>query len=380
MPFIGHAPVPEPFPIPVTEAAPNRQDVLAWLRLTLVPGVSPRLQQELLRAFGSPQAVLAAPQADLASLAAPAAVQALARGPSKALVERTLAWLRAHDHHLLALGDPAYPQALLTIPDPPTVIYARGRIELLNARALAIVGSRNASAQGERDARAFAHALADAGLCIVSGMALGIDAAAHRGGLAGSGSSIAVMGTGADLAYPPRNSGLAEDLAARGCLVSEFALGTQPAAGNFPRRNRLISGLSRGVLVVEAGKPSGSLVTARLALEQNRDVFAIPGSIHSPLSRGCNDLIKQGAKLVECADDILCELGLPQPSEAAQARLPDGERHPMLAAIGHVPASLDQIAQRTGMAAARVAAQLSRLELEGRIAPLPGGLFQRLTP
>jgi DNA processing protein len=353
--------------------------VLAWLRLTLVPGVSPRAQQELLAAFGAAQAVLDAPQAELASVAAPAVVQALARGPSRALVDRTLRWLDACDHHLLALGDPGYPQALLTIPDPPTVIYAKGRIELLNATCLAIVGSRNASAQGTRDANAFASALARAGLCIVSGMALGIDAAAHRGGLSGPGSSIAVMGTGADIVYPPGNLELAEDLGARGCLVSEFALGTEPAAGNFPRRNRLISGLSRGVLVVEAGKPSGSLVTARLALEQNRDVFAIPGSIHSPLSKGCNDLIKQGAKLVECADDILSELGLPLLAEA-HPDTHEPEPHPMLAALGHAPASLDEIARRTGMAAARVAAQLSRLEIEGRIAPLPGGLFQRLTP
>lgn len=363
----------------MTEAASIRQDVLSWLRLTLVPGISPRAQQDLLRAFGAPQAVLDAPQAELASVAAPAVVQALARGPSQALVDRTLRWLEAGDHHLIALGDPGYPQALLTIPDPPSVIYAKGRIELLNATGLAIVGSRNASAQGTRDANAFASALSAAGLCIVSGMALGIDTAAHRGGLAGPGSSIAIMGTGADIVYPAGNLELAEDLGARGCLVSEFALGTRPAAGNFPRRNRLISGLSRGVLVVEAGKPSGSLVTARLALEQDRDVFAIPGSIHSPLSKGCNDLIKQGAKLVECADDILSELGLPPLDEAAHPAAPDEPPHPMLAAMGHAPASLDDIARRTGMAAARVAAQLSRLEIEGRIAPLPGGLFQRLT-
>lgn len=354
--------------------------MLPWLRLTLVPGVSPRAQQELLKVFGAPQAVLDAPQAELSSVAAPAVVQALARGPSQGQVDRTLRWLEASGHYLLALGDARYPQALLTIPDPPTVIYAKGRVELLNATGLAIVGSRNASAQGVRDANAFASALSRAGLCIVSGMALGIDAAAHRGGLAGPGSSIAVMGTGADIVYPAGNLGLAEDLGARGCLVSEFALGTDPAAGNFPRRNRLISGLARGVLVVEAGKPSGSLVTARLALEQNRDVFAIPGSIHSPLSRGCNDLIKQGAKLVECANDILFELALPLVADAAHPRTPEKQPNPMLAAMGHLPASLDEIARRTGMAAARVAAQLSRLEIEGRVAPLPGGLYQRLTP
>lgn len=364
----------------MAEALSIPHDVLPWLRLTLLPGVAPRTQRELLRVFGSPQAVLDASAAQLASVATHETRQALARGPSPALLQRTLQWLEARDHHLIALGDPRYPQALLTIPDPPTVIYVQGRVELLNATAVAIVGSRNASAQGTHDAQAFAQALSCAGLCIVSGMALGIDAAAHRGGLAGPGSSIAVMGTGADIVYPPRNLALARELAARGCLISEFALGTEPAAGNFPRRNRLISGLSRGVLVVEAGKPSGTLITARLALEQDRDVFAIPGSIHSPLSKGCHDLIKQGAKLVEDANDILCELGLPPLARAAEPEERGERAHPMLAAMGHAPASLDQIAQRTGMAAARVAAQLSRLEIEGRIAPLPGGLFQRLAP
>jgi DNA processing protein len=359
---------------------PFIQDVLPWLRLTLVPGVTPRVQRELLHAFGGPQAVLEAPVAQLAAVAEAAAVEALVRGPSPALVERTLRWLEASDHHLIALGDPRYPQALLTIADPPTVIHAVGRAELLNAPALAIVGSRNASAQGERDANAFATALSNAGLCIVSGMALGIDAAAHRGGLAGPGSSIAVMGTGADIVYPRKNLELARELATNGCLVSEFALGTEPAAGNFPRRNRLISGLARGVLVVEAGNPSGTLITARLALEQNRDVFAIPGSIHSPLSKGCHDLIKQGAKLVEEAGDILSELGLQPAAPSAPPEAQGEPSHPMLAAMGHAPASLDEIVQRTGMAAARVAAQLSRFEVEGRIALLPGGLFQRLTP
>jgi DNA processing protein len=355
-------------------------DVLAWLRLTLVPGLTPRVQQQLLRAFGGPQAVLDACEPELASVAGAAAAQALARGPAHALVQRTIEWLAQRDHHLIALGDVHYPQALLTIHDPPTVIYAHGRIELLKASAFAIVGSRNASTQGTRDAHAFAHVLSSAGLCIVSGMAIGIDAAAHRGGLAGPGSSVAVMGTGADVIYPRGNVALAQQLAESGCLITEFALGTQPASGNFPRRNRLISGLSRGVLVVEAGKPSGTLITARLALEQNRDVFAIPGSIHSPLSKGCNDLIKQGARLVENANDVLSELGLPPVAQDSAPQAHVGLPHPMLAAMGYAPTSLDEIARRTGMAAAGVAAQLSRLEIEGLIAPLPGGLFQRTGP
>jgi DNA processing protein len=361
----------------LTDEAPIRQDALDWLRLTLVPGVAPAVQQALLRVFGSPQAVLGAPRGEVATHASMRVAEALARGPAPALLERTLQWLEARDHHLIALGDPAYPEALLTIHDPPTVVYATGRIARLNAPAIAIVGSRNATPQGARDAHAFAQALSQQGLCIVSGMALGIDTAAHRGGLAGPGSSIAVLGTGVDTVYPARNRDLAHALAGDGCLVSELALGTPSAAGNFPRRNRLISGLSRGVLVVEAARPSGSLITARLALEQGRDVFAIPGSIHSPLSKGCNDLIKQGAKLVETADDILVELGWASKADAGPA--PQCERlHPMLEAMGHAPASLDQIAQRTGAGAARVAAQLTRLEIDGRIAALPGGLFQRL--
>jgi DNA processing protein len=257
------------------------------------------------------------------------------------------------------------------------VLYAHGRVELLDAPSIAIVGSRNATSQGRRDAEAFASALSSVGLCIVSGMALGIDAAAHRGGLASIGASVAVLGTGIDTIYPKGNRELAHSLATSGCLVSEFPLGMAPLPGNFPRRNRLISGLSRGVLVVEAGNPSGSLITARFALEQGREVFAIPGSIHSALSKGCHDLIKQGATLVEEANDILAELrweariALPAEQEAAIA-------DPFLESMGFAPTSPDQIAQRTGIAAGSVAARLSLLELEGSIASLPGGLFQRL--
>jgi DNA processing protein len=364
----------------LAEAHSIHEDVLSWLKLALVPGVTPRVQQELLRAYGSPQGVLAVPAEELRARCSPAVAEALRKGPDEILVARTLAWLGDPRHHLLTLADPAYPKALLTIADPPTVLYAKGRIELLNATAIAIVGSRNATAQGTRDAHAFAQALSAEGLCIVSGMALGIDAAAHHGGLAGRGSSIAVLGTGIDIVYPSGNGQLAQALADAGCLVSEFALGTPSAAGNFPRRNRLISGLARGVLVVEAGKPSGSLITARFALEQDRDVFAIPGSIHSPLSKGCHDLIKQGAKLVEEASDILAELGLQAGSVVEAPERKSRRAHPVIEAMGHAPASLDQIAQRTGMAVARVAAHLTRLEIEGRIAPLPGGFFQRLTP
>lgn len=357
----------------------TRDDVVSWLRLTLLPGVSLATQRLLLDAFGSPQGVLGASTRQITAAANDARIAALIEtGPRKALLDATLAWLNGADCHLVALGDAAYPKAFLNSGDPPTVLYARGRLEMLNAPAFAIVGSRNATPQGVRDAEAFAVALSNAGFAIVSGLALGIDAAAHRGGLAGAGSSIAVMGTGPDRIYPRRNHELAHALASRGCLLSEFPLGTPPDAGNFPRRNRLISGLSQGVLVVEAALPSGSLITAQYALEQGRDVFAIPGSIHSPHSKGCHWLIKQGAKLVENAHDVLEELGCGAAQSPAETAAHEGEdRDPLLAAMGFAPISIDQMAERTGLGAAKLAAQLSRLEIEGRVAALAGGWFQR---
>jgi DNA processing protein len=361
----------------VNAASSLRDDALPWLRLALVPGVSPRSQRALLDAYKTPQAVLAAPVHEVEAHAGRGVALALARGPLKELVERTQRWCEGPDHHVIALEDPRYPKALRAIEDPPPVLYVHGRVELLDAPSIAVIGSRNATTQGQRDAQALARALSSVGLCIVSGMALGIDAAAHRGGLASIGSSVAVLGTGIDVVYPKANRELAHDLAASGCLVSEFPLGTPSLSGNFPRRNRLISGLSRAVLVVEAGKPSGSLITARFALDQGRDVFAVPGSIHSALSKGCHYLIKQGATLVEDADAILEELRWPL--RIAPAAEPEGElADAFLESMGFAPTSPDQIAQRTGIAAACVAAQLSLLEIEGRIASLPGGLFQRL--
>ena len=244
---------------------------------------------------------------------------------------------------------------------------------------LGIVGSRNATPQGVRDAEAFAHALSDAGLTIVSGLALGIDAAAHRGGLAGAGSSVAVIGTGLDRIYPARNKALAHQLAENGLIVSEFPLGTPPLPGHFPRRNRLISGLSRGVLVVEAAPDSGSLITARVATEQGREVFAVPGSIHSPLARGCHALIKQGAKLVESAADILDELAWPQRLAPPRLRVPpETLSDPVLEALDGAPAALDVLVQRTGLTLDALSAKLLTLELDGRIASLPGGRYQKI--
>ncbi len=357
----------------------SRHDIVSWLRLTLLPGVSAGAQRNLLSAFGTPQEVLAAPAGAVSAVTRDERIAHLiAAGPDGALLAATLAWIELEGHHLIALGDPAYPPALLEIHDPPTVLYAHGDVERLSSPAIAIVGSRNATPQGMRDAHAFANALSAAGLTIVSGLALGIDASAHRGGLAAAGSSVAVLGTGADLLYPRRNQALGEELALRGCLLSEFPLGTAPLPGNFPRRNRLISGLSRGVVVVEAALKSGSLSTARSALDQGREVFAVPGSIHAPHSKGCHWLIKEGAMLVERADDVLAELGIGGVDACREERRAPRERDPVLTAIGYAAASLDEIAERTGLDAAKLAALLSRLEIEGKIEAVAGGRFQRV--
>jgi DNA processing protein len=357
-----------------------RSDASDWLRLCLVPGVPGASQRALLKAFGSPGAALGASPAAVAAVAGRDVAQALAAGPAPALLAATLAWLESPGHHLLALGDTEYPRSLLEIPDPPTILHALGDTALLERPAIAIVGSRNASRQGAIDAHEFALALSRLGYTIASGLAVGIDAAAHRGGLAGPSSTVAVVGTGLDRVYPAAHRELARMIASRGVLVSEFALGTPPLAANFPRRNRIISGLTRGVLVVEAAVASGSLTTARLALEQGRDVFAIPGSIHSPLSKGCHWLIKQGAKLVESADDLHAEIqgaAAPLPAAPCPAEFPAGEE-PLLETLGHSPASLDALALRTGDSASTLAAELTRLELAGRVERLPGGLYRQL--
>jgi len=258
----------------------------------------------------------------------------------------------------------------------------RGRVELLSAQALAVVGSRNATVQGKANAEQFARVFSDAGLTIVSGLALGIDAAAHKGGLAGHGSTVAVMGTGMDIIYPRTNAALGEVIARDGALVTEFPLSMPPLAANFPRRNRLIAGFSRGVLVVEAALASGSQITARLAAEQGREVFAIPGSIHSPQSRGCHALIKQGAKLVESARDVLEEIGMPvtlAPDRPPVANHnPSGTIPSLVQHMGYEPCDIGTLAARAGLTPEAVSAMLLQLELEGSISSLPGGLYQRL--
>ncbi|MGH8703765.1 MAG: DNA-processing protein DprA, partial [Burkholderiales bacterium] len=289
-------------------------------------------------------------------------------------------WLEDPANRVLTLADDQYPPRLLQIPDPPPLLYVKGRAELLSRPSLAVVGSRNATAQGVANAEAFARALSDAGLTVVSGLALGADAAAHRGGLAGASSSVAVLGTGVDIVYPARNRALAHHLGNTGALVSEFALGTRALPGNFPRRNRLISGLALGCLVVEAAADSGSLITARLAAEQGREVFAIPGSIHSPLTKGCHALIKQGAKLVESTRDILEELQMPAPAPSTPPRAVAVDAHArrVLDALGADACDRDTLAARCHLPAAELAALLTQLELDGHVATLPGGRIQRV--
>ena len=284
--------------------------------------------------------------------------------------------------HVFTPQDPQYPERLHHLKAPPRKLFAQGRLELLHAPAIAIVGSRNCTAHGAHDARQFARALSQAGLCIVSGLAHGVDAAAHRGGLEGGGGSIAVLGTGIDIDYPDSNADLAERLRSEGCVVTEFDPGTPPRPWHFPQRNRLIGALALGVLVVEATEQSGTMSTVREALEIGRDVFAIPGSIHSTLSKGCNKLIRDGAKLVETAAHVIEELRLPPgvalmppPAEPALASPPDASA--VLKALGESPMSMDQVVFATGWPVSRVAAELSRLQVARHVVALPGGWYQR---
>ena len=352
-------------------------ELASWLALNQIPGLGNEGLRRLLQAFGDPARVFATPTHTLKQVVQPAIAEVIAQGWTDAALEPVANWLEDPTNRVVTLADADYPQALLNIPDPPLLLYVKGRRELLNRPALAIVGSRNATAQGLRNAEAFAQAASAAGLCIVSGMAHGIDAAAHRGGLRGSGCSIGVVGTGLDKVYPAANRELAHQLAQQGALISEFPLGMPPLAANFPRRNRIISGLSLGCLVVEAGLQSGSLITARMALEQGREVFAIPGSIHAPQSKGCHHLIKQGAKLVECAQDILEELGHFTKGQSAHTGAPAD--HPLFAHLGFDPIDLDQLSQRSGLTIEALSAILLQLELDGDVATMPGGLYQRIS-
>ena len=384
----------------------DHDELGAWLRLTLTPGIGNGAARRLLARFGLPQSIFQQTEAALQLCLPAAQAKALREIPQgwEALWQTTAQWLasaapQGPARDIVSLGDLRYPQALLDTEDPPLLLYLMGPASLLqhqpfpSDRCLAVVGSRNPTAQGAENARLFARALCGAGLTIVSGLALGVDAAAHEGALEAATSAgtmaatIAVVGTGLDRVYPRKNLDLAHRIAAHGLIVSEYPLGTPPLPGNFPKRNRIISGLSQGTLVVEAALASGSLITARMAAEQGREVFAIPGSIHAPQSRGCHALIRQGAKLVESAQDVLEELKIPAttvpglPHEgvnAPGAAASDETEDPVLAALGYDPMGLDALIARTGMDASTLQVALLELELDGRIARLPGGLFQRV--
>jgi DNA processing protein len=365
----------------------SRVELAGWLRLAGTEGVGLETARKLLAAFGPPEHIFSADFSALRNVVPERIARNLVADPSdqiRAVIENTLEWAAQSGNRVLTLADTEYPKSLLEIADPPLLLHVKGRLNLLSSNALAVVGSRNATAQGVLNAEKFSETLSRAGWTIVSGMALGIDSAAHRGGLLGAGSTIAVIGTGADIVYPARNRALAHQLAEEGCIVSEYPLGMPGLAANFPRRNRLISGLARGVLVVEAADQSGSLITARMAADQGRDVFAIPGSIHSPLSKGCHQLIKQGAKLVESAEDILEELGgahtriqITRRDRDVSPALP-AEAAGLLATIGYDPVTPDQLGQRTGLDAAYLAAHLLELELQGSVELLAGGAYRRM--
>ena len=370
----------------------NESATAAWLAIAASRLGAP-VVTELLKQFGSAEAIVAARAQRLAEAAVGSEqIAALQRPAEPETLARTVDWLADSRHSLVTLADADYPDALRLIPDAPLTLFALGDTELLSMPSLAIVGSRKPTAAGRDTARAFAAELAGNGLGIVSGLALGVDAAAHEGALAADGATVAVLGTGIDQVYPAANRELAGRIAANGVIVSELPLGTGPLRYNFPRRNRIISGLALGTLVVEAARRSGSLITARLAAEQGREVFAIPGSIHNPMARGCHRLIRDGAKLVETTADVFAELasirsalGSGSPENGHPKRVGSDSRYDadplydkLLNALGFDPANGETLASRTGLTIAEVSSMLLLLELEGVIEALPGGRYVRL--
>jgi DNA processing protein len=351
-------------------------NLASWLTLSQIPGLGNANLRLLLQTFGSPSTTLNQSVVSLKQVVRPAIANAIVNHSSGELLTTASLWLEDPLNSIVTIEDSAYPQLLLNIADPPLLLYVKGRLDLLNHAALAIVGSRNATVQGVRNADAFAQAISEAGLTVISGMAHGVDSAAHIGGLKGSGSTIAVVGTGLDKVYPAANRELAHQLATQGTIISEFALGTPPLAQNFPRRNRIISGLSLGCLVVEASLKSGSLITARMALEQGREVFAIPGSIHMPQAKGCHALIKQGAKLVESPGDIFDELSWFTANQISSDTAQD--IHPLFDHLGFDPVDIDSLSQRSGLTIEDLSAILLQLELDGRVTTLAGGMYQRI--
>ncbi|MDR4652333.1 MAG: DNA-processing protein DprA [Nitrosomonas sp.] len=373
-------------------------NIESWLELCLVKGVGDESIRRLLVAFGSPAAILSASEMALERVVRKSIGKHIKRGAEPARISAALNWLKDPANSIVTLAESDYPAQLLNIQDPPPLLYFKGNRDLLTKPALAIVGSRNATPQGLSNAEAFAESASNAGFCIISGMALGIDAAAHAGGLRGSAASMAVVGTGLDIVYPAKNHQLAHKLAKNGALISELPLGTPAIGRNFPRRNRIISGMSQGCLVVEAALRSGSLITAKQALEQGREVMAIPGSIHSPLSKGCHLLIKEGAKLVENIQDILDELNYPAShrcqkkndireniaGKTMQAQIqqfsavfPSDEGERLLECLGHDVIDIDTLCVRSGLTVESVSAMLLTLELNGYVSCLPGNCYQR---
>jgi DNA processing protein len=371
------------------------RDVEDWLRLRHAPGVGPVTLARLLEHFSTPAAILAAPLRELRAFGLDdTALSALDRGVLPPGVAADLDWAGGPDHHILTLGDNRYPRALREIAAPPGILYVTGSPEILTEPQLAIVGSRHPTPGGAETARAFAAHLARSGLVITSGLALGIDAAAHEGALHAGGATVAVVATGPDRVYPARHRELAHRIAAFGAVVSEFPVGTTARPEHFPQRNRIISGLAAGTLVVEAALGSGSLITARYAVEQGREVFAIPGSIHNPVVKGCHRLIRQGATLVETAQDVLEELAgildpeafgpRPLATAADTAQLAEDTGNPdhdhLLRAMGFDPVTVDQLVSRTGLTVEAVSSMLLIMELRGQVASLSGGRYIRHQP
>ena len=366
-------------------------DLKLWLTLNQTLGLGNAAICQLLAKFGSPDAIFSASISQLRGIVDDEIARKINKGVDIEAITPTLDWLKKDNSHVVTLADSTYPQKLLEISNPPVVLYAIGNVHWLNHASIAMVGSRSATPQGEKNAEEFAMSLCNHGLCVVSGMALGIDGAAHRGALKANGATVAVVGTGLDIVYPARHRDLAHKIAERGLIISEFPLGTPSKAQNFPRRNRLISGLSLGCLVVEANIDSGSLITARLSVEQGREVFAIPGSIHSPVSKGCHQLIKQGAKLVENTQDILEELKNLLPKNTTQAHSPSGlidklnskdtihsEPNTVLACMGFDAINFETLLSLSGLTTEALSSMLMVLELENKVAVLTGGKYQRL--
>lgn len=358
----------------------------AWLHLIQVPNFGYGAWSKACTAFSDVVALYQAESARVSACVGAKLAQAITETDSSDLRQRSAAWLQqGQGRQLLCCDEENYPALLHEIPSPPLLLYAQGRLELLQRPLCAVVGSRQATSQGRRDAEQLAYELGQAGFTIISGLAAGVDASAHRGALRSKGSTIAVIGTGIDRVYPAQHRALAHQIAEQGLLLSEFPLGTPPLPAHFPRRNRIIAGLCHGCMVVEANVESGSLITARLAAEYGREVMAVPGSIHNPQAKGCHQLLREGAALVESVEDILTTLGwarpsvvLPRHADATQGEHA-GASHPLLDLLVAGPMDLDQLIELSGLTPDEVCATLLSLELEGRVATLPGGRYQRLS-